>query len=76
MFAKGPIPGWSSKTECLKVYPKATCKRKTALGITGYLIHLDEKVVCAAATATEAWEKFWCKLVDEGKIDPKFGKDT
>lgn len=76
MFAKGPIPGWSPKTECLEIHPNAVCKRKTALGISGYLIHLDEKVVCAAISAKEAWAKFWCKLVDEGKINRKFRKDT
>jgi hypothetical protein len=26
MFAKGPQPSWSPKTECLKVVPNATCR--------------------------------------------------
>lgn len=78
MFAKGPMPGWSPKKECLKVYPSAVCERMVwpDLGIIAYVIY-DKKYsaedslrqpICRAATAKQAWEEFWCRLVEEGKI--------
>jgi len=66
MFAKGPISGFSPKSEALKLCPNAVCRKKaTCCGITGYVIYVKGKGVCSASTAKEAWEKFWYKLISK-----------
>lgn len=57
MFAKGKQPGGGCKDEVLKHIPDAVCHRKTALGITGYLVTKGKggDVIAVATTATEAW---------------------
>lgn len=71
MFAKGPIPGWSPKGDCLKVHPKALCTRMVTGHESMYKITLEDKILHCDFSARGTWESFWCKLVDEGKLDRK-----
>ncbi len=59
MFAKGPMPGTSTKAEALAVLPPGTqCTRQHAMGITGYVVALpDGRKVASAGNASQAWEK-------------------
>lgn len=58
MFAKGPQPGRSAKHEALAVLPAGvTCRRMSALGITGYVVRLpDGRGIGSARNASGAWE--------------------
>ena len=80
MFAKGPMPGWSPKKECLKIYPNAVCRDSghTTNNQKVYFIYPDTKEhstpILGETSPKLAWERLWCKLVDEGKLDTKGNK--
>lgn len=59
MFAKGPMPGALPKMEALKVLPEGTsCKRVSAMGMTGYVVLLPSgKQIAAAGTPGQAWRE-------------------
>ena len=59
MFAKGPAPGASPKTDALLLLPEGTvCSVMTAAGITGYVITLpDDRQIASAGNASRSWEK-------------------
>lgn len=59
MFARGPQPGYSPKTEALKRLPEGTrCTQAQAMGIRGYVVELpDGRCIASAGSAREAWMK-------------------
>lgn len=79
MWAKGPIPGYSPKTEALVFIPKAVCQQKHAMcGIQGYVIYpsradakADTNPISSAGSAREAWEK---ALTKYSEFDPVLNK--
>lgn len=70
MWAKGPMPGFSPKTELLAFVPTAVCRKKYAMcNITGYLVYPtkedaknDKNAMGVAASAKDAWEHALCKV--------------
>jgi hypothetical protein len=84
MFAKGSIPGWSPKRDCLKIYPNAKCvdSGHRIRGSKVWFLYLNEngnpfsyiKPEVSESSPRLAWERLWCKLVDEGKLDKKGNK--
>lgn len=66
MWAKGPTPGHSPKTELLNFVPGAVCQRMTneRYRLTGYFVYPTKKdakedtnVMSSACSSKEAWEK-------------------
>ena len=70
MWAKGPMPGFSPKTELLAFVPTAVCQKKYAMcNITGYLVYPtkedaknDKNAMSSAGNAKDAWEKALTKI--------------
>lgn len=58
MWAKGPMPGAQPRVEALRLLPRGTtCKRVSAIGITGYVVTLpDGRAIGSAGNASLAWE--------------------
>jgi len=71
MFAKGPLPGWSPKTECLKALPNTVCRKKIALNIKGFIIYNEEEPIAVGSSAKLAWENCWSNLINKGTIKRK-----
>lgn len=60
MFANGRTPGYGVKEKALEIFPKGTaCLKKTAMGITGYVVYLPNAMIgiASASTSLGAWEK-------------------
>lgn len=62
MFAKGPAPGATPKTDALALLPQDTrCKRISAgwsSAITGYVVTLpDGRDIASRGTASQAWNE-------------------
>lgn len=57
MFAKGPAPGANFKEEALKLLPKGTtCRRVSAVGLTGYIVELPGRTqIASAGNPGHAW---------------------
>jgi len=73
MWAKGPTPGYSPKTELLNFVPGAVCQRMTnaQYRLTGYFVYpskedakKDTNVMSSAVSSKEAWEKALSLVVD------------
>ncbi|MPN49954.1 hypothetical protein SDC9_197578 [bioreactor metagenome] len=58
MFAKGVQAGGTPKADALALLPAGTtCKRVSAMGITGYVVRLaDGKGIGAGGNPQKAWE--------------------
>ena len=65
MWAKGPTPRYSPKTDAQKFIPGAVCKKKHAMcNIVRYVIYpsaddalADTNPISSAGNAKKAWEK-------------------
>lgn len=57
MFAKGPMPGATPRQDALALLPAGTtCKRMSAMGITGYVVQLpDGRQIASGGNAGQAW---------------------
>lgn len=78
MFAKGPQPGATPKEDAMRhLPPGTTCRRVTAMGITGYVIELpDGKPLVSAGNAADAWSKEEdCAIRNPEKIRPLMPTD-
>ena len=70
MWAKGPMPGYSSEKDAQKFIPGAVCKKKHAMcDIVGYVIYpsaadalADTNPISSAGSAQNAWEKALLKF--------------
>jgi len=70
MWAKGPMSGYSPKSETLRFLPKSVCEKKRAMcDITGYIIYptkedakSDTNAISSAGSAKEAWGKALAKI--------------
>lgn len=65
MWAKGPTPGYSPKTEALRFIPNAVCKKKHSIcNIVGYIVYpskfdsdSDTNPIASGVNSKNAWEK-------------------
>ena len=80
MWAKGPMPGYSPRSEALAFIPRAVCvKKHAAHGIVGYVVYrskedsiYDCNAISSAGNARDAWEKALCKYAEFDVVANKF----
>lgn len=67
MFQKGPGEGYSAaKDACLSLESNAACRESFNGGIRHYRIFVgDTDMSCAAASAREAWNRFFDRLQEK-----------
>ncbi|KWU23425.1 hypothetical protein AS149_37180 [Burkholderia cenocepacia] len=65
MFAKGPMPGATPRSDFLARYPGATCKKEhLAYGMVGFTVYLaDGTLVITRGNPKQAWEEALSKLL-------------
>ena len=60
MWAKGPMPGYSPKSELLKLIPTAVCEAKVSVAeLMGYVVYHSRGgvAISSAGNARDAWDK-------------------
>ena len=73
MFAKGPQPGYSPKTEVLEQIPTSVCRKKYSIcDLVGYVVYPTKKDadndtngIASCGSAKEAWSKALGRILDD-----------
>lgn len=56
MLAKGPMPGFSPKSEALALEPGATCIRLSHGSLRWYEVSNDTRIIGRGSNSIKAWE--------------------
>lgn len=74
MFQKGPQPGYSPKSDCLKLNPNLVCRKvggDYGTGVIwGYAIFDGDRQIACEASAVKAWELAFCRLTPKPAFCP------